>query len=141
MRVFLIQTAKGIFSSSGGYKANICLLRYLASRGHSVRQLCYSYQGEVESYVRTMIKSHGRDPQVHKSLLHLRAENSGLGTDVEITELTMDDGVQFVALESEAFDAAFGGKINIYTEIARETADYIEVIEQSNLVFRHFGVV
>jgi hypothetical protein len=124
MRVFLFQTAKGLFSSSGGYKANICLLRYLTSRGHSVRQLCYSHRGEVETYVQKMAKS-GRDPKLSKRLLHLRAENGMPGTDVKVEELVTDDGVEFVALESEALDAAFGGKENIN----KETAEYIEVIE------------
>jgi hypothetical protein len=72
MRVFLVQTAKGLFSSSGGYKANICLLRYLASQGHSVRQLCYSHRGEADAVARTMAKSGGHDLQLHKRQLHLR---------------------------------------------------------------------
>jgi hypothetical protein len=132
MRVFLIQTAKGLFSSSGGYKANICLLRYLASRGHTVRQFCYSYRDEVETYVQKMGKSSGRDPQRRTRLLHLRAENGTPETDVKVEELVMDDGVEVMALESEAFDAAFGGKDNIHNEMVRETAEYIEVTELPN---------
>lgn len=81
-----------------------------------------------------MVKSGGRDPQLHKKLLYLRANNGGPGTDVDVEELVMDDGVQCVALKSEAFDAVFGGKKNMYTEIARETAEYIEVIGLSNLI-------
>jgi hypothetical protein len=132
MRVFLIQTAKGLFSSSGGYKANICLLRYLASRGHTVRQFCYSYRDEVETYVKKMGKSSGRDPQRRTRLLHFRAQNGRPETDVKVEELVMDDGVEVMALESEAFDVAFGGKDNIYNEMARETAEYIEVTELPN---------
>ncbi|KAG9569469.1 hypothetical protein KCU71_g6347, partial [Aureobasidium melanogenum] len=40
----------------------------------------------------------------------------------------MEDGVEIVALEKEAFDAAFGGKELLHTEMARETAEYIEVM-------------
>jgi hypothetical protein len=127
MRVFLVQTAKGLFSSSGGYKANICLLRHLASRGHSVRQLCYSYIGEVEEYAQTIAKSGGYDMQVRRRLLHMNAENGTSGTNVRVEEFVMDDGIQVVALESEAFEAAFGGKENMYNALATETADYIEV--------------
>lgn len=130
MRVFLVQTAKGLFSSSGGYRANICLLRYLASRGHCVRQLCYSHRGEADSYIRTMVESGRRNSQLRKRLLHLRGEHGKPGTDVKVHEFVLDDGVEVVALESEAFDAAFGGKNN--TELARETANYIEVFEPSN---------
>jgi hypothetical protein len=132
MRVFLVQTAKGLFSSSGGFKANISLLRHLASRGHTVRQICYSYRGEMDAYIRYMAKKGGHDPQLCRKLLHLRTGDSRSGIDVEVNVLVMDDGVQVVALEKEAFDAAFGGKELIFKTMARETADYIEVIEPTN---------
>jgi hypothetical protein len=127
MRIFLVQTAKGLFSSSGGYKANVCLLRYLASRGHSVRQLCYSYRDEVDEYAQTMARSGGYDLQVCRRLLHLDTEIGTSGTDIRVEDLSMDDGVQVVALETEAFEAAFGGKENMYNALATETANYIEV--------------
>jgi hypothetical protein len=127
MRVFLVQTAKGLFSSSGGYKANLCLLRHLASRGHSVRQICYSHRGEVDTYIRTVARSGGYDPQLRKRQLHLRSGYGEAGIDIAVEELVMDDGVQYVALEKEAFDAAFGGADNILRAMPRETANYIEV--------------
>jgi hypothetical protein len=133
MRVFLVQTAKGLFSSSGGFKANVSLLRHLASRGHTVRQICYSHRGEVDAYIRYMAKNGGHDPQLCRKLLHLRTGNSRSGIDVEVNVLVMDDGVQVVALEKEAFDAVFGGKENIFKTMGRETADYIEVIRPTNL--------
>ncbi|KAJ4320243.1 hypothetical protein N0V94_003507 [Neodidymelliopsis sp. IMI 364377] len=74
LRVFLIQTAKGLFSSSGGYKANLCLLRYLASRGYSVRQICYSHRGEIEAYIQTMAKSCRWDPQYPDFVSFLQQE-------------------------------------------------------------------
>lgn len=135
MRVFLVQTAKGLLSSSGGYKANICLLRHLASRGHSVRQLCYSHRGEVEEYIHTITESGGCALRLSTILLHLDAETGTSGTDVRVEELVMDDGVQVVSLETEAFDAAFGGKENIHSALAKETADYIEVIQTSTALY------
>jgi hypothetical protein len=138
MRVFLVQTAKGLFSSSGGFKANVSLLRHLASRGHTVRQICYSHRGEVDAYIRYMAKKGGHDPQLCRKLLHLRTGNSGSGIDVEVNVLVMDDGVQIVALEKEAFDTAFGGKENIFKTMGRETADYIEVIEPTNFAIAIF---
>jgi hypothetical protein len=128
MRVFLVQTARGLFSSSGGYKANIALLRHLASRGHAVRQLCYSFGDEVDTYVQKMAKRGGHDPHRRTRLLHLRTKNGRLEIDVKVEELVMDDGVQVVALQSEAFDDAFGGTENICRDMVKETADYIEVI-------------
>jgi hypothetical protein len=131
MRVFLVQTAKGLFSSSGGYKANISLLRHLASRGHSVRQICYSYRGEVEAYVQAMAESGGYDLQLRRRVLHLKHEKGAPGIDIRVQELIMEDGIQIVSLETEAFEAAFGGKENMYNALAIETADYIEVIRTS----------
>ena len=127
MRVFLVQTAKGLFSSSGGYKANICLLRYLASCRNSVRQLCYSHDGEVEAYVRTVTGSGKWDPQYRTWRLHLRSGYGEMGTNIKVEELTMEDGVQVVSLNREAFDVAFGGRGTILQSMPKETAEYIEV--------------
>ncbi|KAF5543240.1 glycosyltransferase family 4 [Fusarium napiforme] len=123
MRVFLIQTGKGLFSSSGGYKANHALLRYLSSRGHCVRQLCYSYSGEVESY---MDGSDEVDSRLRTRLLHMRPESDRPGQDVKVHELCMEDGVETLALDSEAFDAAFGGKAESSSQLAKMSAAYIE---------------
>lgn len=140
MRVFLIQTARGLFSSSGGYKANICLLRYLVSRGHSVRQLCYFHHNEVEDYVQKMATESGHEVRVHKKILHLSSGSERSGADVEVVQLTMKDGVEIVALHKEAFDAAFGGKDNLHKEISRETAEYIEVTSHTTPRSVHFGL-
>lgn len=129
MRVFLIQTAKGLCSSSGGYKANNALLRYLSSRGHRVRQLCYSYRGEVEHYMQNMNSSGEHDPRVCTTVLHMRLEDGKPGIDVKVQELCMDDGVEALALDSEAFDAVFGGKADSPNQLARMSAEYIEVID------------
>ncbi|EXM12902.1 Glycosyl transferase, family 1 [Fusarium oxysporum f. sp. vasinfectum] len=126
MRVFLSQTAKGLFSSSGGYKANNALLRYLLSRGHRVRQLCYSYRGEVEHYMQNMNSSGEHDPRVCTTVLHMRLEDGKPGIDVKVQELCMDDGVETLALDSEAFDAVFGGKADSPNQLARMSAEYIE---------------
>jgi hypothetical protein len=39
----------------------------------------------------------------------------------------MEDGVQYLALENEAFVEAFGGTENLHKAMPRETARYIEV--------------
>jgi hypothetical protein len=136
MRVFLVQTAKGLFSSSGGYKANICLLRHLASRGHSVRQICYSYRGEVEAYVQAIAESGGYDLQLRRRVLRLKHEKGTPGTEIVVHDLIMEDGIQIVSLETEAFEAAFGGREDMHNVLATETADYIEVIRTSRVL--HF---
>ncbi|KAF4454637.1 hypothetical protein F53441_2871 [Fusarium austroafricanum] len=126
MRVFLIQTAKGLFSSSGGYKANHALLRYLSSSGHHVRQLCYSHCGEIESYVQTMNNSAKHNLRLDTKVLHMRSEYGRPGVDVKVQELCMDDGVEILALDSEAFDAAFGDKATLPNQLAGMSAEYIE---------------
>lgn len=129
LRIFLIQTAKGLFSSSGGYKANLSFLRYLASRGHSVRQICYSHRGEVETYIQSLAKGSGWDPRLRRRQLHLRAEDGRTGIDISIQGLVMEDGVQIVSLDKEAFDEAFGGQEKSLKTMPKETANYIEVID------------
>ncbi|TVY77903.1 hypothetical protein Focb16_v006358 [Fusarium oxysporum f. sp. cubense] len=126
MRAFLIQTAKGLFSSSGGYKANNALLRYLSSRGHRARQLCYSYRGEVEHYMQTLNSSGDYDLRLDTRVLHMRLEDGKPGIDVKVHEICMDDGVETLALDREAFDAAFGGKADSPNQLARMSAEYIE---------------
>jgi hypothetical protein len=49
MRVLLCQSAKGLFSPSGGYRSNLAVLR-LASRGHVVQQIVYAYEREIHDY-------------------------------------------------------------------------------------------
>ncbi|USP82241.1 glycosyltransferase family 4 protein [Curvularia clavata] len=73
-----------------------------------------------------MAKGISRDTNPRKRFLHLRAEKNGSGTDVAVHEFVMDDGVQVVALDNEAFDAAFGGKKEVFNAIAREIAEYIQ---------------
>ncbi|CAG7561871.1 unnamed protein product [Fusarium equiseti] len=123
MRVFLIQTAKGLFSSSGGYKTNNALLRYLSSTGHRVRQLCYSHCGEVEGYLKDR-KSSGE--HMKTMILHMRNADGTPGVNVKVHEFRMDDGVEVVALDSDAFDEAFGGKTALHSQLAKMSADYIE---------------
>jgi hypothetical protein len=133
-RVFLIQTAKGLESPSGGYKANISLARYLASRGHTVRQICQPSRGEVDAYIKKVAESGGRDPQHDTRQWHLKTEDGESGTDVRVDNLIMEDGVQIIGLEDEAITMAFGGKENYHNQLTKDTAAYIEVQVQ-NLSF------
>lgn len=71
----------------------------------------------------------GLKVRVYRKLLHLSSGPKDSGVNVEVVQLTMEDGVEIVALDKEAFDAAFGGKEHLHREMARETAAYIEVME------------
>ncbi|KAK4179113.1 putative glycosyltransferase [Triangularia setosa] len=63
MRLLLVQTAHGLTPSSGGYKANVCLLRNLSMLGHATAQVCYAFPKELEEYVRRA-KAKGVNPNL-----------------------------------------------------------------------------
>lgn len=48
-RIFLIQTALGLFNTSGGYKANYYLLSSLADQGHSCRSIVLCSKKDIIS--------------------------------------------------------------------------------------------
>lgn len=50
IRVLLYQSAKDLFVSSSGYKSNFTVLRYLASQGHTVQQVVYAYEYEIQNH-------------------------------------------------------------------------------------------
>ncbi|KAK4135078.1 glycosyltransferase family 4 protein [Trichocladium antarcticum] len=68
MRVFLVQTAQGLTPSSGGYKANVNLLRMLSAQGHDVAQICYGLDLEVDEYAHRA-KAKGIKPNVTNTIL------------------------------------------------------------------------
>lgn len=60
--------------------------------------------------------------------LHVRAAEGDKGTDVTVDDVVMEDGVQCVALDEEAFTLAFGGsKGESQKAMSTETAAYMEV--------------
>ncbi|KAK4139887.1 uncharacterized protein C8A04DRAFT_40355 [Dichotomopilus funicola] len=70
MRVFLVQTAHGLNSASGGYRSNYGFIHQLESYGHAVAQTCFAFDDEIEKAAVTA-KSKGikselcRLPDVH----------------------------------------------------------------------------
>lgn len=79
-----------------------------------------------------MAFENGLKVRVYRKLLHLSSGPKNSDVNVEVVQLTMEDGVEIVALDKEAFDAAFGGKEYLHREMARETAAYIEVMDFTN---------
>ncbi|KAF0553869.1 UDP-Glycosyltransferase/glycogen phosphorylase [Gigaspora margarita] len=47
LKIFLIQTAMGLYSASGGYKANCCFLAALSSQGHACRSIVLCWKKDV----------------------------------------------------------------------------------------------
>ncbi|KAJ3187357.1 hypothetical protein HDU85_006645 [Gaertneriomyces sp. JEL0708] len=48
LRIFLIQSAHGLFASSGGYRANLSFCRAMAKCGHSVKMLALPFREDLE---------------------------------------------------------------------------------------------
>lgn len=74
-----------------------------------------------------MAEANDHDVRLRRRMLRMRSGQHTPDVNVNVVQLTMKDGVEIIALEKEAFDAAFGGKENLHKEMTRETADYIEV--------------
>ncbi len=68
MRVLLIQTAQGLTPSSGGYKANICLLQTLSDQGHETGQICYAAEEEVAEFA-ARAEAKGIEPNLTEATL------------------------------------------------------------------------
>ncbi|KAH7082830.1 hypothetical protein BKA63DRAFT_380962, partial [Paraphoma chrysanthemicola] len=79
--------------------------------------------------------SSGKNLELFERSLYLRNAKSSSGTYVKVEEMVMDDGVEAVALENEAFEAAFGGKEIMWKELGQETANYIESGKLSTRLF------
>ena len=47
-RILLVQSAQGLYESSGGYRANLALLRALSSQGHAVKMIATAYERDIE---------------------------------------------------------------------------------------------
>lgn len=120
MRIFLAQTAKGLFASSGGYKANFNVLRRLASRGHTVAQICFAYENEVERYTERL-KQDDFESNLRYSTLVLPGEN-GAQIVIPVHTFTDEHGIHMVVLNCKTFQNALPDMT-----LSPEIAKYIEV--------------
>jgi hypothetical protein len=116
MRVFLIQTALGLFASSGGYKTNLTLLKHLASRGHATAQFCFAYEGEVEAFVSETEYAH-----LTVSEFQFQVEEGVIST-IKVRTFTNIHGIHVIALDAAKFGETFPERM-----LMRETTDFIEV--------------
>ncbi|KAJ4518130.1 hypothetical protein HRR83_003415 [Exophiala dermatitidis] len=119
MRVFLFQTAKGLFSSSGGYRSNLMLLKYLASRGHAAAQLCYVWDGEVENYCDEMV-ANGMDPELEFDKVTVPVDDD-TNVDLRTYSFIDADGLRNLAINLADFH-----KILPDQELAKDAARFIE---------------
>jgi hypothetical protein len=120
MRVFLVQTAKGLSSSSGGYRANLSLLKYLAHRGHAAAQLCFVWDQEVKAYCDEMVIA-GLKPDLQAQNVWMPIDERS-GISMRTYTFTSIDGVKNVAINASDFEKALPNNV-----VAGDTAKLIEV--------------
>ncbi|ETI26653.1 hypothetical protein G647_10414 [Cladophialophora carrionii CBS 160.54] len=105
MRVFLFQTAKGLSSSSGGYKANLSLLKYLAHRKHTTAQICYVWDSDIEAYCDEMIAT-GPKPDLETRVISMPVDEC-FEAHIRTYMFTDDDRVKNIAINASDLMDAF----------------------------------
>lgn len=105
LRVFLVQTAQGLTPSSGGYKANISLLRTLTSQGHAAAQICYGLEQEVEQFA-TRAENRGVEPNITDSLLPV-VDPKGIVHQLYVKTFTDEYQIHNVVISRGEFNSAY----------------------------------
>jgi hypothetical protein len=105
MRVFLVQTAQGLTPSSGGYKANVNLLRSLSSQGHATAQICYAVEEEVDQYARRA-EIQGIAPNLTLAPLPV-VDKEGFVHDLFVKTFTDEHEVHNVVISRNQFNTAY----------------------------------
>jgi hypothetical protein len=123
MRVFLIQNVKGLWPSSGEWRANINLLKYLASQGHTIAQMCYAPRQEIELYF-AQAESKSRVINAQNSALRLNQGNKTL--QIPVAMFTSLEGIYTIALDQESFQKHYPS-----TDLDLDVREYIEVSLQN----------
>lgn len=120
MRVFLVQTAQGLTPSSGGYKANVNLLRMLSAQGHDVAQICYGVDPEIDEYAHRA-EAKGIEPNVTNTVLSV-IDPKGVNHELLIKTFTDEYKVYNIVIGRTEFNAAFPVR-----EFRADTTVYLQV--------------
>ncbi|KAK3381115.1 UDP-Glycosyltransferase/glycogen phosphorylase [Podospora didyma] len=97
LRVILVQTAQGLDPSSGGFKANVNLLRQLADLGHHTAQICYAVSEEVQLFV-DRAKEVGIQPHIESSTMPLQGVD-GVDHTLAVTAFTDQFSVRNIVVD------------------------------------------
>jgi len=119
MRAFLIQKKMGLASSSGEYRANISLLKYLSSQGHATAQFCFAKDGEVASLV-AEAEAAGKKACLSRSEFQLPLNNDNT-IPVGVSTFTSIDGIHMIALDATDFRKGLSAE-----DQGKETMEFME---------------
>ena len=121
MRVFLVQTAQGLTPSSGGYKANISLLRQLRQLGHATAQICYGFEHEVEQSAKTAAEK-GVEPKITQSDALRVKDSNGIKHELLVRTFNDEDGIKNVVISRQPYNLAYPTKV-----FWKDVNDYLTV--------------
>ena len=105
MRILLVQTAQGLTPSSGGYKANISLLRNLQALGHASAQICYAHDGEVEIHAKRA-EEKGIKPNVTYSVSMVPDAND-IEHELSVMTFSDEDQIHNVVISRRQFNTIY----------------------------------
>jgi hypothetical protein len=105
MRVLLVQTAQGLTPSSGGYKANISLLRTLSDQGHETGQICYAAEEEVAEFA-ARAEAKGIEPNITEATLTV-INPPGVVHELGVMTFTDEDNIHNVAIARRPFNKVY----------------------------------
>jgi hypothetical protein len=120
MRIFLVQNVKGLWPSSGEWRANVYFLKYLASKGHATAQMCYATQEELAGYFAEAERQSWK-LNAQKSLLQFSQGNDRT-LQVPVTTFLTMDRINTIVVENEAFQKHYPSNA-----LDADVKDYIEV--------------
>jgi len=118
MRILLYQSAKGLFSPSGGYRANLAMVRHLASKGHVVQQVCWSFEKDIKGYVEGE-KKKGNHIDVERDVLRIPTTDKP-DAKIGIAKFKMSDEIEVIGLDINDVESFFPKKDLL-------TRDFVEV--------------
>ncbi|KAJ3279937.1 hypothetical protein HK104_001058 [Borealophlyctis nickersoniae] len=85
MRIFLIQSAHGLYASSGGYRSNVSLACAMRSKGHIIKMLAYVYPRDL------LHVPHSMDEPVHFAPGRMSRVYRFTFNGIDVVALNVDD--------------------------------------------------
>ncbi|KAI9104722.1 hypothetical protein DFS34DRAFT_682566 [Phlyctochytrium arcticum] len=106
LRIFLVQSAQGLFASSGGYRANMAFCRAMASAGHTIKMIAQPYAEDFDSF---------------KGKVEKQDKFITMGeTDVDAYRFKMH-GIEMVGLDAEQYTSAKADP-----DVKKQSAQWLE---------------